>query len=200
MCPRLSLAAPLLASLLVAGCGGMPATPSAPTPSPAVTPQPTLSTLFAPAASATPEVPSSDKELEATLPDTLGGEVLLKFSLSGSDAVRGDPTTLEIIAAAGKSVDDFSIAGAIGQTSGANFLAIRLKGADEAAMQQLFERSAEESGDTVEQVRIGGRDVYRISGPSGTGAVYYVVKDDTARGLTASDAASAEKGLAALPW
>ena len=177
---KLALSVPLVV-LLVVACGGSPATQPAASPAP------------------TPEVPSFDKELEAKLPDTFDGEALVKYSLSGTDAVRGDPTTLAVITAAGKTEDDFSIAGAVGQTSGVSFMAIRLKGADEVVIQQLFERSAEQSGDKVEKVSLGGRDVYRISGPSGTGAVFFLVKGDTAVGLTAADDASAEKALAALP-
>jgi hypothetical protein len=188
----------LLIALLMAACGGSPATPSPPDIE-----QTTPLTLLTPHASndavPTPGVPSSDRELEAVLPDTFEGEALQKFSFSGTDAVRGDSTTLAIIAAAGRSVGDFSIAGAVGQTSGAAFMAMRLKGADASMIQRLFEQSAHQSGDEVEQVSLGGQRVYRVSGPTRIGAIYFVIEGDTAVAVTATDDASAVIGLASLP-
>jgi len=180
------------------------ATPAAPTAVPAATDQPS-----APAAASTLDpfaTISKDKNLEARLPDAFGGVKLTKLSLTGADMPTGTETGA-FLKSIGKTPADLSLAIATPATAAsANetiFMAIRVKGASEDQLKQMFQLSAQQqaakaAGVKLEATSIGGVDVFKSTDTATGQTSYFVVRGDTALGVSGSTDAGAQKAFAAL--
>jgi hypothetical protein len=145
--------------------------------------------------------PSSDKALEALIPDKICGQTAIKLSFSGSTfASSGDPELKAMLDALGKSAADVSLA--VGAAPGAEKCAagiFRVKGADPNRLQQVFQAEAAKSGDTYSVKSIGGKDVYVAAGASSSSLQYAWIAGDALIFVAADDEAQAATIIAALP-
>jgi hypothetical protein len=178
-------------ALLIAACGGSSAT-QAPTQAP-VTAAPATE---APASTGEPgfsfALPSftGDADLEAMLPDSIGGETLTVISMTG-DEFLGDgtisPEISDALDALGKTTSDLSVA--FGGTSTMQVVAFRVKGAPAAALFEAF-KAAQSDSYTSETVSLGGKQVTKIT-PADTDVAYIYTKDDTMFVIGGADATDA---------
>ncbi len=145
------------------------------------------------------QLPSTAKDLEALLPNEYGGTKLMKFSMSGAEAAGQSEETAQVLASVGKSLADLSIAGASSQTGDVVFLAVRVAGADEGAMKRVFVASAQQAGEDLQQMSLGGRDVFKNASTDDQGGAYFYIRGDTAFGVTAPDDATAARAIVLLP-
>jgi hypothetical protein len=212
------LIGPLLAVaaiVVLTGCGGNAAASVAPTsalPSAAAPASEEASTAASEAASqAAPSgagiafpsfaFPSSDKALEALIPDKICGQTAIKLSFSGSTfASSGDPELKAMLDALGKSAADVSMAVGAAPAAGKCAAGIfRVKGADPNRLQQVFQAEAAKSGDTYSVKSIGGKDVYVAAGASSSSLQYAWIAGDALVFVAADDEAQAATIIAALP-
>ena len=126
--PRFNLIAPvalgLAAALLASGCGVLfvPRKPDA-------TPSPTPVTVV-----------HQFLDLEARLPDTLGGQPVQKFSLV-TDPASQTPKTLEVLRRLDKTTSDLQVAkGFLGSSSDFRLSALRILGSDAVRAAVAFEQ------------------------------------------------------------
>lgn len=181
-----------------APAGGAPASPaSLATPAPTA-PDATVAPTPMPAAQATPAAPSDDRPLEERLPTTYGGVTLQKMSLAGEAAI--DKSALPLLEKHGKTPADVSGASAFGGPD-VIFIAVRIKGLSEAAMLELMVASAGLGvvDVQVEEVSLAGQTVYKTTVPGSENHGYFIVRGDTAFGVTAATDEVAARALAAIP-
>lgn len=180
--PRFALRiATLSTALVVAACGGTSPTtaPTQAAPTDAGLPSfamPTfdLGSFELPSF----ELPSfsGDEELEALLPDSIGGQAVIKQSLSGEDFIAlgmGAAAEIEpMLGELGASVDDLSVAiGAAGTT--VVVFAYRIDGVPaETTFAGLEAGLQAGGGGTVTQVEVGGRTVSRVTTATETTYIY----------------------------
>ena len=144
--------------------------------------------------------PSSDKELEALIPDKICGQTTIKLSFSGATFVAsGDAELKAMLDALGKTPADVSMA--VGAAPAAVKCAagiFRVKGADPSRLQQVFQAEAAKSGDTYTVKSIGGKDVYVATGGS-SDLQYAYIAGDALIFVSADTEAQAAEIIAALP-
>jgi len=196
-----SLSLAVLAAIAVVGCSGA-ASPAGSVASPAPSTEPSVA---APSetASAAPSLllpsfslPSSDKELEALLPDTVCGLPAVKLSMTGSDfEAAADPEFKAVLDKLGKTADDVSFAVAGG---GADCAAgvFRVKGADPNKFREYFIDESIKTGATYTEAVVGGKAVL-VATDADFGYGYF--KGDALFFVTAPTEAEAAEILAALP-
>jgi hypothetical protein len=145
--------------------------------------------------------PSSDKALEALIPDKICGQTAIKLSFSGSTfASSGDPELKAMLDALGKSAADVSLAVGAAPAAGKCAAGIfRVKGADPNRLQQVFQAEAAKSGDTYTLKSIGGKDVYVATGASSSSLQYAWIAGDALVFVAADNEAQATEIIAALP-
>jgi hypothetical protein len=178
--------APLTAALVVAACGSSPSATASlamPTGAPGtelVVPS-FLDRSFVLPSFVFPSF-TSDEELEALLPDAIGGQAVIKVSMTGDD-IRNMPGGFAIedqLGELGATVDDVSVA--IGTTGngtsgGVVVLAYRIAGVSaEQIFQGLEDALQEGQGGEVTQITVGGRRVTRVV--SGTETTYIYLAGD----------------------
>ena len=138
------------------------------TPTPSPTPVPTPST-GASASELLPSfsLPSNAKELEALIPDTLGGQKVTKASYKGSDFVNSTNSNEEFktwLNSVGKSLNDVSAAfGFVASgTSGSAIFAFRVEGVDNARLIEAFKTSMGSTSSTMSwtSANVGGKNVH----------------------------------------
>ncbi|HEV8516880.1 MAG TPA: hypothetical protein VGQ47_04530 [Candidatus Limnocylindrales bacterium] len=189
MTRRARLAAPALLAFALAACQTGAPTASSPPAFPSQPPSaaPTAVESETPPESALPSLPSGfpsfvlpsftrAEDLEAILPDELGGTTLQKFSFRGSDLFGDDPNDENdqqfqaLIQALGARPDDYAIAAAGGEVGGTNVQigAIRVEGIDGARLlQALIQVGQIQEPDTlVDQTTIAGKNVTRVADPA----------------------------------
>ena len=189
---------PAPSSAPAAGAPGSPeATPAAGTGTPTTTNAPQEPTA-PPVAETTPAAPSDDRPLEERLPTTYGGATLQKISLSGEGAI--DKAAVPLLEKYGKTPADVSSASAFGGGD-VIFIALRVKGLGEDAMRELMVSSAGLGvvDVQVEELRLGGQAVYKTTVPGSATHGYFIVRGDTAFGVTTASDDIAAKALAAIP-
>jgi len=200
---RASAFAGLLTVVLVACSSGSGA--STPTPSPTPTPVPTPS---AAASGALPSfnLPSNAKELEALLPDTLGGAKLTKASMKGSDFVNSSSSNPELKAwldSLGKSLDDVSAAfGFVASgTSGSFIFAFRVQGVDHSKLMDEFIKTSNTSGTamTFTSANVGGKNVQKATDTSQNATIYLYGTADLLFLVETNDPAIAQEAISHLP-
>jgi len=147
----------------------------------------------------------ADPELEALLPATLGGVVLIIESQNGTDLTTESAPFDSFLAALGKTRADFSLASAY--SSGglkAKVGAWRVMGADPAHLLPGFKTVVQASSATpltkVEET-IAGRAVTRIGDPGQltNGPLYVIVRGDTLLFVQTPERALSEEALEKLP-
>jgi hypothetical protein len=181
------LASPLAlgaaAAFLVTACGGTTAT-SAPTGgAPATAPAATDGAVATtPPASVVPgfsvELPNQDKDLEALLPDEIGGQALTKLSMTG-DSFLGSPGSEDMqatLTALGKTPADLSVGFASNQS--VVILAFRVKGVEAG---KIFEAvlAASEDADTanITDVTVNGKAAKKLIDSTDTTSYLYLTGD-----------------------
>jgi hypothetical protein len=143
--------------------------------------------------------PSTDKELEALIPNTLCGGTVLKLSMSGATfGAAADPEFRALLADLGKSPSDVTFAaGGAGNTSRCAAGIFRVKGVDTARFQQVFLAAAEKNGDHYTETSIGGKTV--LVDKAAEGLQYGYFKGDALIFASADTDAHAAEVIAALP-
>ena len=202
--PAIAAFAGLLTVVLAACSSSGGATPS-PTPSPTPVPTPSAG---ASASGALPSfnLPSNAKELEALLPDTLGGAKVTKASMKGSDFVNSSSSNAELKAwldSVGKSLNDVSAAFgfvASGTSSSAVF-AFRVAGVDNGKLIDEFKKSSDTSGPamTWTSANVGGKNVQKATDSSQNATVYLYGSADLMFIVETNDPAIAQEALSHLP-
>jgi hypothetical protein len=208
-----------VASILVAACSGSAAsgTPVAAAPAAASSEGPSVAPSEAPAASAAAAesaqpvessaipsfvLPSTDKGLEALLPNELCGEKATKMSLGGEMFTQGaDKSFLTTLQALGKTASDvgFAIAGPGGTgTCQISTGVFQIKGADGGQLQSVFLAEAAKQG-AVTQKSLGGKDVYVQVDKGGQSTSYFYFKGDAIFFVVAPDEKQAATTLATMP-
>ncbi len=200
-------------AMIVAACSNGPAS----SPSPSATPIATASASASTAASATAsasgsslpsfELPSNAKDLEALLPNELGGAPLTKFSMTGADFMtQGDSNKAftDFLQRLGAQPDDISVASAFSATTaqGAGMFAFRVKGADSGKLTDEFKKSVETDtpGITWSTQTLAGKSVQVAATGKDTGQkTYLYVREDIVFAVIASDDATAGEALSKLP-
>jgi hypothetical protein len=143
--------------------------------------------------------PSTDKELEALLPDTLCGNKVQKLSMGGAVFDNAaDPAFVAVLRKLGKTTSDVSFAIAATPSSGDCSAGIfRIKGADGGALKDAFLAEAVTEGSTFKEVSLGGKNVY--VDPTSTSFGYAYFKGDAIIFANAGNDKDAADILAALP-
>ena len=172
--------AAIATALVVAACGGGAATtaPTQGTPTEPGLPSFDMPT-FDLGSFAIPsfEIPSfaGDEELEALLPDSIGGQTVIKQSLTGQDFINlgmGGATAFEdLLGEMGASIDDLSVA--IGSSGSLVLFAYQVEGqsADQvfAGLEAAFQAGG---AGTVSEITVGGRTVAQVTTPGETTYIY----------------------------
>jgi hypothetical protein len=190
----------LMVALVSCSSAGTAATPTpSPTPTPPATPSATASNALP-----SFNLPSNAKELEALLPDTLGGVKLTKASMKGTDFVNSASSSPELKAwlnSVGKSLNDVSAAYAfdLTGTSPAAVFAFRVQGVDHTQLIDKLKTSMQSDG-TVSSwtsANVGGKDVQQAEASDGTLNVYGTA--DIVFFITTNNATLAAEALSHLP-
>jgi len=180
---------------------------STPTPSPTPTAVPTPSPGTS-ASGALPSfnLPSNAKELEALLPDTLGGAKVTKASMKGSDFVNSSSSNAELKAwldSVGKSLNDVSAAfGFVASgTSGSAVFAFRVQGVDNSKLIDEFKKTSDTSGTamTWTSANVGGKNVQQATDTSQNVKIYLYGSADLMFIVETNDPAIAQEALSHLP-
>ena len=132
-------------------------------------------------------LPSSDKALEALIPDQICGTEPLKGSLTGEQVFAGSTKDAAVVAALqsmGKTKADVSAAFGITTSTDCGVAIIRVNGASESDLKRVFLASAASSGTTYTEDSVGGKAVLSDD-PTGFSYTYFkgdgifTVKADT---------------------
>ncbi len=196
-----------------AGAGASTAAAASEAPTSAVTPAASAAAPSAAAASEAPAseapssipipsfaFPSTDKALEALLPDTICGKKVQKLSMGGETFAAGaDPEFVAVLQSLGKTPSDVSFAIAAPLTAAGDCTAgiFRIKGADGGALKAAFLAEAAKQGTKYEVKSLGGKDVY--VDPASDSLQYAYFKGDAVLFVSAPSESEAGKIIAVLP-
>jgi hypothetical protein len=182
--------------LLVACSSGETASP---TPRPTLTPIPSAS---AGATGAPRELP----DLEALLPDEVGGEATQKLSMSGATLLGsggGDPTFTDFLERLGAEAADVGVAYAFTAEGTVQAFAYRVDGAATEMLVDELQASvetAQEAEVAWEEATVGDKSVRRGTAAGATDAAIYVYGHaDTAFIIVTEDPELAAEVATALP-
>jgi hypothetical protein len=178
----LTLAAMAGAALVLAACGqaGAPTGAAGATQAAVATQAATQ----APGATAGPGLsfvlPNEDKDLEALLPDQIGGKPVQKLSMAGTSFLVGGGSSSDdftkILTQFGKSPADLSVA--VGGTDSIQLGAFRVKGVDANQLFQSFLQLASSAqGDVVSDANVGGKSVKKVVTVDGDVSYIYASGD-----------------------
>jgi hypothetical protein len=202
--------AALLLLAFLAACGeasssGEPSsTPQSASPSIEATAEPTPETT-----DGLPS-PGSVADLEALIPDEIGGIALQKFSMRGNEFVSSGSATQEtqdFLEGLGVSTDDVAVAFGFGVSpasgEGVAVFVFRADGAGSDRLVSVFKEATDAERDAPldwESANVGGKEVQRALDPEQNDQVVYLyAKGDTLFFLAATQEEHAEEALAALP-
>jgi len=171
------------ASIVLAACGQAATPTSAPGGSQAavITPIPTTQP---PGATEGPAfsfvLPNEDKDLEALLPDQIGGATTTKLSMAGDSFLMaggaGSAGFTAILSQFGKSPSDLSVAA--GSTTDIQLFAFRVKGVDANQLFQAFvQKIGSAQGDVVSDATVGGKSVKKSVSVAGDVTYVYASGD-----------------------
>jgi hypothetical protein len=127
-------------------------------------------------------LPSGDKDLEALLPDELGGETVQKLSMTGDSFLGGNLTGTEqlddVLEQAGKGPADLSVA--FGGAGTVVVIAYRIKGVPADTFYDAFLLAGQQAGEvTVTDASFGGKTVKKLVSPTTEiGTVYVYASGD----------------------
>ena len=210
---RGAIGATLLVLVLAACGGGSSPSPSAagPTgsagasPSEEATTEPTGGESSGPAL---PSLPSEAADLEALIPDEVGGLVLQKASMQGSEFLssgESDAATQKFLEDLGVDPEDVAVAFGFGFSADGTVavFVFRADGADTDRLVSVFKEATDsdrESPLAWESTSVGGKDVERAVDPeSGNAIDYLYARDDVLFLVTASAEDVATEALEKLP-
>lgn len=204
--PRAVVAALLI--LLLAACGS--SSPS-PTPSASLPGESPGSSAPSDGAgeSAGPSLPSGAAELEALIPDEVGGVTLQKLSMRGTEFANSGSATEEaqdFLRRLGVDTEDVSVAVGFGASpDGAATVAVfifKAEGADSGRLLETFKAAMDAEQQQPlewESVTVGGKQVERAIAPSNNGQVNIYVAGDTLYFVATSREEDAAEILGGLP-
>jgi hypothetical protein len=173
----------LATALVVAACGGSSSSAAPSQPTPTAGPTTIVVPTFDRRSFALPSfvVPSftGDEELEALLPDTIGGEVVIKQSMTGSAFISvgtGGAAALEdMLAELDASIDDLSVAiGSAGMGPAAiTVIAYQIAGvSSDRIFEGLQEALPSAGGGMTSQRTVAGRTVTEVAVGGETTYIY----------------------------
>lgn len=177
LAPRL---AALATALVVAACGGSGATtvPTQASPTDAGLPSIEIPTFdlgtFALPSFDLPSF-SGDAELEALLPDSIGGAAVVKQSFTGQDfitrGIGGAAALKDMLGEMGVSIDSLSVA--IGSAGTLVLIAYRVEGRSaEQVFSGLEDAFQAGGGGTISETTVGGRTVIQVTSLAETTYIY----------------------------
>jgi len=203
---RAALAAILLLALAAAACssGGASASPTPSASDPSVEPS-----IASSSEGALPSLPSGAEDLEALIPDTIGGVALQKLSMRGNEFANSGGASAEaeeFLRTLGVSPEDVSVAIGFGLStetdSGVAVFVFRAEGADSGRLLQAFKDATDAERETPlewESVTIGGKQVERAADPEQNNRVYLYVKDDLLAFVATTNEDDAAEVLGGMP-
>lgn len=153
------------------------------------------------------DLPNSAPELEALLPDEVGGVTLQTFSMAGQEFMaQGEDNQefIDFLDRLGAEPDDVSVAfgfGADASGGGAAVFAFKVAGADTDQLLDEMQGSLEEeeSATGFEDANVGGKDVRRGTSTDDAGNVYLYGVGDIVFFVATPDEDAAAEVLADLP-
>jgi len=205
-----TLAAAGLVAIILAACGSSSASPSAsPSASQAESVAPSESAAESPGIGLPSFSAGVVAELEALIPDEIGGATMQKFSMRGDQFLTSgqeDPTTARFLEELGVSPNDVSIAFGFGFapdfTSGAAMFVFRAEGASEDRLLQVFKDSMDEDRDVPLEwttVTIAGHQVESATDADADDqAMFLYAKGELLYFVSTTDPAAAEEVIAGL--
>jgi hypothetical protein len=191
--------ATICVGLLVAACGGGASSNSASQAS--ATPTATQSSIQ-------PSLPSSAKDLEAFVPDKVGGITLQKFSMQGDEFVSSGGATEEtqqFLEGLGVDTDDVAVAAGFGSSTDTGALVVfvfRAEGAGTDRLLTVFKQALDSDRDVPLQwqdANVGGKQVERATDAEQEGQVYLYANGDILFYLAATREEDVAEVLEALP-
>jgi hypothetical protein len=196
-----------LVAIVLAACGSSSASPSA---SQAASVAPSESAAESPGIGLPSFSAGVVAELEALIPDEIGGATMQKFSMRGDQFLASgqeDPTTARFLEELGVSPNDVSIAFGFGFapdfTSGAAMFVFRAEGASEDRLLQVFKDSMDEDRDVPLEwttVTIAGHEVESATDADADDqAMFLYAKGELLYFVSTTDPAAAEEVIAGLP-
>jgi hypothetical protein len=196
-----------LVAIVLAACGSSSASPSA---SQAASVAPSESAAESPGIGLPSFSAGVVAELEALIPDEIGGATMQKFSMRGDQFLASgqeDPTTARFLEELGVSPNDVSIAFGFGFaadfTSGAAMFVFRAEGASEDRLLQVFKDSMDEDRDIPLEwttVTIAGHEVESATDADADDqAMFLYAKGELLYFVSTTDPAAAEEVIAGLP-
>ena len=195
---RAALAAILLLALAAAACSSGGASTS-PTPSAPASVEPP----------AQPSLPSGVEDLEALIPDTIGGMTLQRLSMQGDQFVGSDDAAVEFqqfLRGLGVSPDEVSIAVGFGAApdggSGVAVFAFKAEGADSGRLMGAMQDAIDAESDaplTWEAATVGGKSVQRTADPDQRGMTYLYVTGDLLVFVATTNEDDAAEVLGGMP-
>ena len=151
------------------------------------------------------QLPHNAAELEALLPDTLGGVTLQKSSWSGTDFVNQNSTNTELVAflqSLGKSLSDISAAAAFSPTFDNSIFAFLVNGVDHNILISEFQKAENTGLDTPipwTSATVGGKSVFQATTDTAGEMIYLYGVADLFFEVTSNDPAIAAEALSKLP-
>ena|SRR3990170_2570957 len=196
-----------LVAIVLAACGSSSVSPSA---SQAESVAPSESAAESPGIGLPSFSAGVVAELEALIPDEIGGVTMQKFSMRGDQFLTSgqeDPTTARFLEELGVSPNDVSIAFGFGFapdfTSGAAMFVFRAEGASEDRLLQVFKDSMDEDRDVPLEwttVTIAGHQVESATDADADDqAMFLYAKGELLYFVSTTDPAAAEEVIAGLP-
>jgi hypothetical protein len=192
----------LAAVAVVGGCANTGGTGPTPTPTPEATPDPTAPPASRPATGGR----HADPDLEALLPETLGGVALTRESQRGTELSTRSEALQAFLASLGRTLADFTLASAYDASGGleAEVGAWRIRGADPALLLDGFRGAIQASSTTpltVTQLDVAGRTVTRIGaeGELTRGPLWAYVTGELILFVQTPDPELAEEAIGKLP-
>jgi hypothetical protein len=118
---------------------------------------------------------AGDDELEALLPDTIGGTAVIKQSFAGQDfisrGIGGAAALKDLLGEMGASNDSLSVA--IGSAGTLVLIAYRVEGLSaERVFDGLEDAFLASGGGTISETIVGGRNVSQVTSPGETTYIY----------------------------
>ena len=158
---------------------------------------------------AEPSLPSGAEDLEALIPDTIGGVALQKLSMRGNEFANDPSASAEVedfLRNLGVSPEDVSVAIGFGLSqdtgSGVAVFVFRAEGADSGRLLQTFKDATDAERDTPlqwESVNIGGKQVERATDPEQGNNVYLYVNGDLLVFVATTNEDDAAEVLGGMP-
>jgi hypothetical protein len=205
-----SAAMALLLALFVSACGASAASSSAQTSTAESVASLEPSAEPSGEASSGLPTPGAVADLEALIPDEIGGIELQKFSMKGDEFVNSQSATEEtedFLRGLGVSTDDVGVAFGFGFSSETGdavaMFVFRAVGAGTDRLVSVFKEATDSERQTPldwEPATVGGKQVERATDSEQQGqTIYLYAKDDILFFLAASQEEQAAEALAGLP-